>query len=242
MKIEVWSDFVCPFCYIGKRTLELALNQLPFKKQVEIEFKSYELDPNATPYSGESIHEILANKYNISVEKAKEMNEGVGKRAEAVGLIYHFDEMKPTNTFDAHRLSKFAKTQGKENIMTEKLLHAYFTESRLISDLDTLADLAEEVGLNRQEALQVLENKNLFTNEVRTDEKLARSYGITGVPFFLINQKYAISGAQPLESFIQALEKVWEEEKPKPIFQDLSTDSNAVCADDGCVIPPKNNI
>ncbi|WP_102028425.1 DsbA family oxidoreductase [Salirhabdus sp. Marseille-P4669] len=239
MNIQVWSDFVCPFCYIGKRRLELALEQLPFKDDVEVEFKSFELDPNASFYSGKSIHEALASKYGMSVERAKEMNKGVGEQAASVGLTYNFDEMKPTNTFTAHRLAKFAKDKGSEveKKMTEKLLYAYFTESRLISDEETLADIAEEVGLNRQEALEVIKDTNKYANEVRIDESVAQQYGITGVPFFIINQKYAISGAQPLETFTSALQKVWEEEHPKPTFQDLSTNTDAICTDDGCTIP-----
>jgi predicted DsbA family dithiol-disulfide isomerase len=242
MKIQVWSDFVCPFCYIGKRRLELALEQIPFKDQVKVEYKSFELDPNAPLYSGQNIHEILAAKYRISVENAKEMNEGVGQQAKTVGLTYHFDTMKPTNTFDAHRLAKFAQKLGKENEIVEKLLYAYFTESKNIGDIGTLADIAESVGINREEALKTLKDETAFANDVRIDERIAQQYGITGVPFFIINEKYAISGAQPLETFIRALNKVWEEENPKPIFEDLSDNTdNAFCTDESCTIPSKEN-
>jgi predicted DsbA family dithiol-disulfide isomerase len=241
MKIEVWSDFVCPFCYIGKRRLEEALAQFPQRDQVEVTFKSFELDPNASIYNGKSIHEALAKKYGMSIEQAKQANQGVGQQAATVGLTFNFEEMKPTNTFDAHRLAKFAITKAKEKEITENLLYAYFTESKLISDHDTLADIAEASGIDRQEALQVLEDKNAYGNDVRIDEALAQQYQITGVPFFIINQKYAISGAQPTSTFASALQKVWEEENPTPVFQDLSTVSaeDASCVDGNCAIPER---
>lgn len=239
MKIEVWSDYVCPFCYIGKRRLELALEQFPHQDQVEVEFKAFELDPNSLTYSGQNIHEVLAKKYGMSIEQARQSNQGIGQHAASVGLAFNFDEMKPTNTFDAHRLAKFAKSQGKEAEVSEKLLYAYFTESKLISDHDTLADIAEAAGLDREKVLEVLSDQNAYKSEVRTDEALAQQYGVQGVPFFVINQKYAISGAQPLETFQGALQKVWEEEAPKPVFQDLSTDSDLSCADGSCSIPDK---
>jgi predicted DsbA family dithiol-disulfide isomerase len=243
MKIEVWSDFVCPFCYIGKRRLENALAQFPHREQVQVEFKSFELDPNSPKYSGKSIHEALAAKYGMTVEQAKKTNEGVGQHAASVGLTFNFDEMKPTNTFDAHRLAKFAKEKGKEAEMTEKLLYAYFTESKEISDHETLADIAEATGLDREEALHILQDKNAFANDVRIDEGIAQQYGISGVPYFIINQKYAISGAQPPETFANALQKVWEEENAStPKFQDLSGESaeDASCEDGNCAIPDKS--
>jgi len=239
MKIEVWSDFVCPFCYIGKRRLEEAVSQFPHKDQVEVEFKSFELDPNSPKYSGQNIHEVLADKYGMSIEQAKQANHGVGQQAATVGLTFNFEEMKPANTFDAHRLAKFAKTKGKEAVLSEKLLQAYFTESKNIGDVETLADIAEDSGLNRQEVLTVLNDKTTYANEVRADEGIAQQYRIGGVPYFIINSKYAISGAQPLETFKGAIQKVWEEEFPAPVLQDLSTDEDVSCADGNCVIPEK---
>lgn len=212
MKIEVWSDFVCPFCYIGKRRLELALADFPHKDQVEVDYKSFELDTTSPKETDMTIHEMLAAKYGMSVDEAKKMNEGVGQQAATVGLTYRFDKMKPTNTFDAHRLTHFAKTKGKDAELTEKLLAAYFTESKQIGDNETLVDLAESVGIDKQEALAVLNDEQAYAEEVRYDQKLAQQIGVQGVPFFVINQKYAISGAQPIETFQQAIEKVWQEE------------------------------
>ncbi|EMA6345225.1 DsbA family oxidoreductase [Bacillus cytotoxicus] len=241
MKIEVWSDFVCPFCYIGKRRLEMALDQFPYKNDVEVEFKSFELDPNAPVYSGIGIDEMLASKYGISIEEAKRNNVQIGRNAANIGLTFHFEEMKPTNTFDAHRLAKFAKEHGKEKEIVENLLFAYFTESKNLSDVETLANIAEASGLDRKEALNVIQNKNAYANDVRIDEAIARQYQITGVPYFIVNQKYAISGAQPLETFLNALQKVWEEENPKPKLQELSSNdvNDALCTDGSCLAPSK---
>lgn len=237
MKIDVWSDFVCPFCYIGKRRLEQALEQFPQKDNVEIEFKSFELDPNAAVYSGKSIHEAIAQKYNMPIEQAKETNAGLGQQAESVGLTFHFETMKPTNTFNAHRLAKYAKSLGKEAILTEKLLYGYFTDSVNLSETDALVKIAEDAGLEKSKIIEVLQDEKAFANEVRTDEALAQQYGVTGVPFFVINDKYAISGAQPVETFKDALMKVWEEENPKPQFEDLSSSKTEFCTDDSCGIP-----
>jgi predicted DsbA family dithiol-disulfide isomerase len=241
MKIEVWSDFVCPFCYIGKRRLEQALNFFPFKDQVEVEFKSFELDPNSPKNIEKSIHEVLALKYGMSIDEAKSANEGLGKQAASVGLTFNFDTMKPTNTFDAHRLAKFAKEHGKEAEVTEKLLHAYFTESKHLGDLETLADIADTTGLDRQKALEVLSDKTVYANDVRVDQSIAQQYGISGVPYFVVNQKYAISGAQPTETFVNALKKIWEEQSTSPVLQDLSAEGaeDASCTDDSCTIPDR---
>lgn len=213
MKIEVWSDFICPFCYIGKRNLENALSQVSHREQVEVEFKSFELDPNQPLYSGKSMNEILAKKYGMSIEEAKSANESVGRQAASVGLNYNLVEMKPTNTFDAHRLTKYAKTVGKEKEWTEKIFYAYFTESMLISDQDTLADLAVSAGMDRGAVIAVLKDGTKHTSEVRSDEAQAHQIGVTGVPFFRINEKYTISGAQPKEVFENVLQKAWEDEQ-----------------------------
>ncbi|MDD9150121.1 MULTISPECIES: DsbA family oxidoreductase [unclassified Sporolactobacillus] len=239
MKIEVWSDFVCPFCYIGKHRLENALAQFPHKDQTNIEWRSFELDPNAPVYSGLRIEDILAKKYGISIEQAKQANQGVAAQAAELGLLFDFEKMKPTNSFDAHRLAKYAKTQNRDAVLSEKLFKAHFTEGRDIGDRKTLSALAESAGLDRTEAEKVLQDQKAFADDVRKDEALARQYGITGVPFFLFNSKYAVSGAQPPETFRSALETAWQEEAASPAFQDLSTEKDVTCADGSCVIPEK---
>lgn len=212
MKIDVWSDFVCPFCYIGKRRLEQALEKFPHRDQVEIEYRSFELDPNAPKENHPPVYEDLAKKYGMSVEEAKKMNEGVAQQAATVGLTFNTDKMKSTNTFDAHRLYHFAKTKGKGQEVTEKFLHGYFTEGKIMSDHNTLVELAESAGLDREEVQKVLQDESAYADEVRYDIATAQQIGARGVPLFVINQKYGISGAQPVETFAEALEKVWEEE------------------------------
>ncbi|QDP39831.1 DsbA family oxidoreductase [Radiobacillus deserti] len=242
MKVEVWSDFVCPFCYIGKRRLEQALEQLPFKDQVNVEFKSFQLDPTTPAYTDKHIYESLAAKFGTTIDQVKEMNKGLIQQAAEIGLIYNYDDMKPTNTFDAHRLAKYAKTVGKEAELTEKLLHAYFTDNKNVGDTDTLAELAETVGMDKEKALETLQDKSAYADDVKTDESTARQIGVTGVPFFVLNNKYAISGAQPLETFTNALQKVWDEENPKPQFEDLSGNGDGgVCTDDSCAVPTDKN-
>lgn len=241
MKIEVWSDFACPFCYIGKRRLEEALEKFPHQDQVEVVFKSFELDPHASRDTDLSIHEIIAKKYGMSVEQAKNMNEGIVQQAAAVGLDFQFDTMIRTNTFNAHRLAKLAEVKGKDAEMTERLLKAYFTESKHIGDHDTLTELAVEAGLERNEVEAVLKG-NDYEAAVRVEEAEARQIGVQGVPFFVLNGKYAISGAQPSEVFAGALQKVWEEENEKPVLQSLSpaNEQGAVCTEDGCEVPDHN--
>lgn len=240
MKIEVWSDIVCPFCYIGKRKLEAALEQFPHRADVVVEFKSYQLDPDTQAYQGQDYYESLAAKFG-SIEKAKEMATGIAEQAKQEGLTFNFAEMKPTNTFAAHRITKYAKEHGKDNLISEKLLYAHFTEAKDVGDIEVLAEIAAASGLDREESLAVLQDKDNYADEVRADIEEAKRYEISGVPFFILNQKYAISGAQPIETFTQALEKVWEEENPKPILEDLSVTDGSACADGSCAAPPTDS-
>lgn len=211
MKIEVWSDFVCPFCYIGKRRLEIALEKFEHKDEVELIFKSFELDPSSKKKFDENIHEIIAKKYGIPVEQAKASNNQLVDQAKAIGLNYNFDDLIPTNTFDAHRVVHYAKTEGKTNELVERIFKAYFIDSLNISDHKVLASLAHEVGLNSDKALSMLESDQ-YGEEVRKDEETASKLRISGVPYFLINNKYVVSGAQTPEMFLEALEKAREEE------------------------------
>lgn len=242
MKIEIWSDVACPFCYIGKQNLENALAKFPYKEQVEVEFKSFELNPNAELYDGTKYVENLAPKFG-GMEPAKQFLAQLTQQAKDVGLTFNFDEMKPTNTFDAHRLAKWAKTQGKEAIINEKLLSAHFTESKDVGNLDTLAEIAEVSGLNRDEALKILNDKKLYAENVKNDQYEAERYGIRGVPYFIVNQKYGVSGAQPAQTFSELLDRVWEEENPAPKLKVLSADTfdGEVCTDGSCIIPPKKS-
>ncbi|GAU79135.1 DsbA family oxidoreductase [Fusibacter sp. 3D3] len=237
MKIEVWSDYVCPFCYIGKRRMEEALNQLDFKSEITVEFKSFELDPNAPKAYDANIHELIAKKYGIPVRQAKASNEQIVAQAKGMGLNYDFDAMKPTNTFDAHRLAHYAHAEGKQDKLSERLLSAYFTEGKDLSDHEVLAVLAKEVGLDYYKVIKVL-GSDQYKNEVRKDESDARKLNISGVPYFVINGNYAISGAQPTDVFLQRLNKIKTDEiKSKLEETHASSDASAgICVDGQCKI------
>lgn len=231
MKIEVWSDYVCPFCYIGKRRLEEALEQFPQADQVEVEFKSFELDPNAPTDDSRTIYEALATKYGMPIEQAKGTTAQVAAQAREVGLDYDFENMVVTGTLDSHRLTHYAKTVGKEKELSEALLQAYFVDAKHIGNHDVLLEIATSVGLDSDAVRDVL-TTDVYTEEVRAEEKRASDLGITGVPFFVFDNKYGVSGAQPTEVFTQVLEKVWSENNPT--IQVLS--NGATCTDDNCDI------
>ncbi|WP_102693706.1 DsbA family oxidoreductase [Rummeliibacillus pycnus] len=233
MKIEVWSDYVCPFCYIGKRELENALEKTGYKDQVEVAFKSYQLSPDAPAISEESIYENLAKKYGMSLEQAKAQTQGIKARAQEVGLAYDFEHMKPANTFKAHRLAKYAESVGKGAEMSERLMKAYFIETKEIGLTDILVDLAVEVGLERQAVEDVL-NDDTFAADVLTDIQQAAQLGVRGVPFFVINNKYAISGAQPGEVFENAVRQVAEEDGLRPSLKMMGQDGKGICTDGKC--------
>ncbi|MDQ0207177.1 DsbA family oxidoreductase [Alkalicoccobacillus murimartini] len=230
MNIEIWSDFACPFCYIGKRKLEQALEQFEHKAQVTTEFKSFELDPNAAKHTDKSMAELLAGKYKMPLRQAEAMTANVAAQAADVGLTYHFDTMQPTNMLDAHRLTHYAKTQGKANELAERLLYAYFTESKHLSTPDTLIELAGEVGLVKEEVAKVLESDQ-FADAVKYDHNQGVQLGLQGVPFFVINQKHVVSGAQQSSAFLEALTTAWNEEKAQKTSTENTDDA---CADGLC--------
>lgn len=182
----------------------------------------------------ENIYEGLAKKYGMSIAQAKANTERMVQMAKEVGLDYQMDTLILTNTFDAHRLTMYAKQKGLMKEMTERILYAYFTESKHIGEHKTLTELAVEVGLNREDVEKMLASDDM-SDVVRTDEQTAKQYGVTGVPFFLINKKYALTGAQPTETFVQALKKVIAENQ----ITVLNSKDGLNCDDDGCEIPNK---
>jgi len=230
MKVEIWSDVMCPFCYIGKRRFENALQQFPFKDQIEIEWKSFQLNPNIKYEPGKNINQFLAEHKGISIERAKEMNDYVTNMAAAEGLRYDFDKAVVANSFDAHRFSHLAAKHGKGDAAEESLFKAYFTEGKNISDRDTLVELGENIGLNKEEVKQTLESNN-YANEVQNDIAEAEALGIRGVPFFVLDRKYAVSGAQSADAFVQALERSFTEWKNEN--NNLTTLEGQVCTPDG---------
>jgi len=209
MKIEVWSDVICPWCYIGKRRFEMALANFTQKDNVQLIWRSFELDPNSPPKYPDTLEVMLSKKYGISLPKAAEMNAHVTILAKEIGLEYHLNNAHPGNTFNAHRLLHFAASMGQGDKATERIMHAYFSEALPVGERAALARLAPEFGITENETLAMLES-DAFTKEVRADGARAASFGITGVPFFVIDEKVGISGAQPVEVFSEALHHALE--------------------------------
>ena len=207
MKIEIWSDIMCPFCYIGKRQLETALKEFP-GNDFEIEWKSFQLDPTITPQSGKDVYTFLAERKGISVEQSIEMHKGVVERAKSVGLDYHFDKAIISNSLTAHRIIQLAKAKKLGDEMEEIFFKSYFTEGRDLNDGPTLVELAVKAGLDQDLVLQVLKDENLFLKEVHHDITEAQEIGVQGVPFFVFDRKYAVSGAQPVEAFVNTIREV----------------------------------
>ena len=233
MNVEIWSDVMCPFCYIGKRKFENALAQFPQKDKINIIWKSFQLDPTTVTDPSLNTIEHLAHKKGWSKEQAAETTAHVTDIAKKVGLDFHFEKAVVANSFDAHRLSHLAKKHGKQNELEEKLFLAYFTEGKNTADHSTLLQIAKEIGLDEKEATDVL-NSTTYSNEVEQDIAEAQQVGVRGVPFFVIDRKYAVSGAQESETFLGALTKAYEESKP--ILESLNANEDNTCGPDGCEV------
>ena len=206
MQVEIWSDIICPWCYIGKRRFEMALAQFEHRESVKIIWRSFELDPKSPQQYPVTLEEMLSRKYNVSLQEAAAMNARVTGLAKEVGLNYLLNKARPGNTFDAHRLLHFAASQNLGDKATERVMQAYFSESLAVGDRAALASLAPEFDIAESEALLMLES-NAYSAEVRADEARAVELGISGVPFFLFNGKLGLSGAHPVETFTQALQQ-----------------------------------
>lgn len=242
LRIDVWSDIACPWCYVGKRRLEAALERTADRGAIEIVWRAFELDPSAArsadaaprPYG-----ERLATKYRISNAQAQGMLDRMTGVAADEGLALHFDRIRPGNTFDAHRLLHLGKERGIQDAVQERLFRAYFSEGAAIDDRDTLVRLGAEAGLDDAEAAAVLATEQ-YVREVRADETEARALGITGVPFFMIAGRLGVSGAQPADVLASALERGWQELAKVEMFDD--GDDEAACGPDGCVDVPQTAV
>lgn len=207
MQIEIWSDVICPWCYIGKRRFEQALAQFGHREQINVIWRSFELDQNAPKQYSGTPNELLSRKYNISLQQADERIARVTARAREVGLEYHLNNARRGNTFDAHRLIHFAAEKQAGDKAIESIMHAYFSESLPVGDRAALAKLAPKFGISESEALAMLESDK-YSDAVRADESRAADFGISGVPFFVFDEKSGISGAQPVEVFTEALQQM----------------------------------
>ncbi|MCA1024797.1 MULTISPECIES: DsbA family oxidoreductase [Cytobacillus] len=231
MKVEIWSDIACPFCYIGKRKFEHALVGFDQKDEVEVVYKSFQLDPNAPQNTTETMNQMLAKKYGQSVEQVEQMQKQVTAQANEVGLDYHLNDAKMTNTLDAHRLIHLAKEKGKMSEMKEQLLKSYFVEGKHVGEIESLVDIAAAVGLDKEEVTSVLASDQ-YKKEVEADMQEGVQLGVQGVPFFVFNRKYAVSGAQPSNVFSEVLTKVIEEEKQSQPLNVIK--QGDACTDGSC--------
>lgn len=233
MKIEIWSDVVCPFCYIGKRKLEKALDKFPLKDQVEIEWKSFQLNPEEKTNPSINTLEHLAQSKGWSMDQTREITSNVVEMAKEQGLEFDFEKAKVANTKNAHRLIHFAKQQGKGGEMKERLLKAYFSDGENVDDRNTLIKLGAEIGLNESEIKSLLAS-NQFDDAVDQDIYESRLIGVRGVPFFVLDRKFGISGAQPDEVFEETIEKAWSEfAKNNPVLEIKSAENGESCEIDG---------
>jgi predicted DsbA family dithiol-disulfide isomerase len=210
MKIEIWSDIACPWCFIGKRRFESALSQFEHRDAIEIVWRSFELDASAPPRQDRPAVELLAAKYRMPQPQAQYMMDNMTATGATEGIMFRFDRLISGNTFDAHRLIHLAATHQQRDAMVERLFSAYFANGDAIGDHDTLVRLASEIGLDAAEVRATLAS-DAFTAEVRDDELRGQQFGVTGVPFFAIDERFGISGAQPASAILAALTEAWAE-------------------------------
>ena len=232
MQVEIWSDVVCPWCAIGKRRFETALAGFEHRAEVEVRYRSFELDPTTPREYAFTATQRLADKYGVPIEQARAMEQRVVDAAAGEGLTFDFERARPANTVDAHRLLHLAADRGRQAELKERLLLAYFAEGRAIGDPDTLVELATEAGLDPAEARAVL-TSDRYLAEVREDQATARELGISGVPFFVLDRRLGVSGAQPAELILQALRQAWTAAHPLTTVGGDTADS---CSDGSCAV------
>ncbi len=236
MKVEIWSDIVCPWCAIGKRRFETALADFSHRDEVEVVWRSFELDPHAPRERPEDLATHLAGKYRTSRERALLMERHMTDVAASEGLTFRLERARPGNTFDAHRLLHLAADRGRQDTVKERLLTAYLTDGEPIGDCDTLVRLAAEAGIDAGEARAVLHG-DAYAGAVRTDEREAQALGVTAVPFFVIDRRYGVSGAQPAQVMEEALERSWAgSHAVSTLASHRGHDVGGACADGSCAV------
>jgi predicted DsbA family dithiol-disulfide isomerase len=236
--VEIWSDIACPWCYVGKARFEKALQAFPHRDDVEVVHRSFELDPHRAKDDVQPVLTMLAKKYGMSEAQAQAGENNLGAQAAAEGLEYRTTGRDHGNTFDMHRLLHFAKEQGRQDELIQILYRANFAEERsLFTEGDErLVELAVEAGLDAEDVRKVLADPTAYADAVRADEREAAELGANGVPFFVLDRKYGVSGAQPAEVFAQALTQAWGERPPLKLLDAGDTDA---CGPDGCAVPQR---
>ena len=232
MKVEIWSDVVCPWCYIGKRRLEAALARFGHRDEVDVHWHSFELDPGAPPERTGDPAERMAAKYGMTREQAAAAHDRITAVAAEEGLAFHLGASRSGNTFDAHRLLHLAADRGVQDQVKERLLAAYFVEGEAVGDHDTLVRVVSAAGLDAGEARSVLDGDK-YADDVRADERRASAIGVTGVPFFVFDGRYAVSGAQPADLLLEVLERSWDEAHPVTLVEGVG---GVGCEGDSCSV------
>ena len=233
MLVEIWSDVVCPWCYIGKRRFERALEGFAHRDQIEIVWRSFELDPKAPAERTGSYAEGLGRKYGMSPERAQRTLQHMTDVAAEEGLEFDFGGVRPGNTFTAHRLLHFAAERGRQGELKEHFLRAYFTDGVAVGDPESLVALAVEIGLDEDEVRTVIDS-DAFADHVRADEAAAEELDVTGVPFFVLDRRFAVAGAQDTEVFARALDRAWAKAHPLEMIGDAGAGDD--CADGSCAV------
>lgn len=243
LKVEIWSDVVCPWCQVGKRRFEAALGRFAHRDEVEVRWKSFELDPGAHSQTADGPDDQgdyagrLARKYGISRTGAQQMLDTMTAAAADEGLDFRFEKAIKANTFDAHQVIHLAGEQGVQDAVKERLLRAYFSEGEAVGDRSVLARLGAEAGLDGDEVLRALDEQR-YACAVRNDEAEASRLGISAVPFFVVDAKYGIPGAQPPEQILQVLQQAWVEAHPLTVVGATgnTTSQGPACGPDGCPV------
>ncbi|WP_406305717.1 DsbA family oxidoreductase [Streptomyces sp. NBC_00879] len=233
MRVEIWSDIACPWCYIGKARFEKGLAAFAHRDEVEVVHRSFELDPGRAKGDTAPVIDMLALKYGRTREEARSMEEQVAANARSEGLGYRTEGRDHGNTFDIHRLLHLARARGRQDELLDLAYRANFAEERSVFDPEILVDLAVEAGLDADEARAVLADEDAYADDVRADEREAAELGATGVPFFVLDRRYGVSGGQPAELFTKALEQAWQGRAITPI----GADAAACDADGSCEVP-----
>ncbi|MET8173516.1 DsbA family oxidoreductase [Streptomyces clavifer] len=236
MRVEIWSDIACPWCYIGKARFEKGLAEFAHRDEVEVVHRSFELDPGRAKGDTEKVIDMLALKYGRTPEEARGMEANVAANAQAEGLGYRAEGRDHGSTFDIHRVLHLAKARGLQDELLSLAYRANFAEERSVFDDAVLADLAVEAGLDADEVRAVLADPAAYAEEVRADEREAAELGANAVPFFVFDRRYGISGGQPSEVFVQALERAWKD-RPVSALTTLGGDAAACDADGACEVP-----
>ncbi|AKU17867.1 dithiol-disulfide isomerase [Luteipulveratus mongoliensis] len=229
MIIDAWSDLVCPFCHVGRRHLELALEQFEHADEVEVTWHSYELDPQAPAVLDEPVIEVVGRKYGVGLDEIRAQHRTMAEQAAEVGLDFQWERLRGGSSHDAHRVIHYARSLDLERPVTERIMRGWYSEGRAIGDRETLADLAADGGLDRDKVLAMLDSDD-FGIDVRTDEATARQIGIQAVPAFVLDRKYLVSGAQPVETFLAGLQQAYDDRGTAP----TPRESGCACGGGGC--------